>query len=80
MSAWPRGHQLGRVVGVGRCHQLDLETLGGEEALLARDDQRRVVRIDEPVEQDGQPVRGQGGTACQDEAEKRGAAGGGRAS
>ena len=44
MSAWPRRHQLGRVVGVGRRDQLDLEPCGGEEALLARDDQRRVVR------------------------------------
>jgi hypothetical protein len=44
------GDQLGRVVGVGRLDQLDLEPGLGEKALLQGDDQRPVVRVDEPVE------------------------------
>ena len=50
------GHQLGRVIGVGGRDQLDLEPLGGEEALLARHDERAVVGVDEPVQDHGELV------------------------
>ncbi len=48
------GHQLGRVVGVGRLDHLDLEAGLGEEALLLGHHQGRVVGVEEPVEQQGE--------------------------
>ena len=59
------GDQLGRVVGIGRGDQLDLQALGLEKALVARHHQGGVVGVHEPVQQHGQGLglgpRGQGG-------------------
>ena len=54
------GDQLGRVVGVGGGDQIDIEPGVAEKALLAGDHQRRVVGVDEPVQQDGELVFGAG--------------------
>ena len=50
--------QLGRIVGVGRGDDLDLEPGIGKIAQLLRDDDRRMVGIDEPVEQQRQLIGG----------------------
>ena len=45
------GDQLGRHGGIGRLDQIDLQPLLGKVALLLSDDQRAVIGVDEPVEQ-----------------------------
>ena len=50
------GDQLGRVIGVGRRDELDLDPLIREVALLQRDEEGCVVGVDEPVEHQGELV------------------------
>ena len=55
------GHQLGRVVGIGRGDELDLEAAVAEVALLLGHHEGRVVGVDEPVEQHREALGGGGG-------------------
>ncbi len=50
------GDQLGRIIGIGRRDHLDLEPVFGEIAHLLGDEERRMVRVDEPVQQQGELV------------------------
>ena len=52
------GDQPRRRARIGRRDQIDVETVAGEIAALLGDDQRRMVGIDEPVEQHRQLVGG----------------------
>ena len=54
------GDETRRQRRIGRGHQLDIETMAGEGAALLGHHQRRVVGVDEPVEQHGQLVGGVG--------------------
>jgi len=55
------GDQLGRIVGVGRGDQLDIEAGIGEIAKTLRHIERRVIGIGEPVEQHHELLAGDGG-------------------
>ena len=55
------GDQLRRVVGIGRRDQLDIQPRIREVAPLQRDEEGRVVGIDEPVEHQGHLLGGAGG-------------------
>ena len=57
------------IIGIGRCHQFDVEIGRLEKAALLGDDQCGMIRIDEPVEQDGDLVGGLGGHGCRDQGE-----------
>ena len=52
------GHQPRRRAGIGRGDEIDIEAVAGEVAALLGDDQRRVIRVDEPVKQHRQLVGG----------------------
>jgi hypothetical protein len=56
------GDQLRRCARIGRRDQLDIEAGTLEEAARLGDDERRVVRVDEPVEQHGELVGSLGAT------------------
>ena len=55
------GDQFGRVVRVGRSDDLDVQAGILEIAELVGDDDRCVIRIDEPVEQQGELLGGRSG-------------------
>ena len=55
---FPGRDQLGRIVGVGRGDDLDLEARSLEIAAALGHQDRRVIRIDEPVEQQRQLLGG----------------------
>jgi hypothetical protein len=54
------GDEFRRIVGIGGRDQLDVEPRVFEIAVLERDIERPVIRIDEPVEQDSELVGGLG--------------------
>ena len=66
----PGGYQLWRVVGIRRRHELDVEAARGEVSLAFRNEERRVIGIDEPVQNDRQLLVRRGcrhGQQCQKE-------------
>ncbi len=66
------GDQAGRNVGVGRCHQLHVQAGAREGADLLGHQQRRVVRVHEPVQQHCQMLGRRGWGAEQSRREEYG--------
>ncbi len=64
-------NQLGRIIRIGGRHQFDVQAGGFEVTLFLGDDQRRMVRIDKPVQHDGDLVLrvGAGNRAAEGEQE-----------